>query len=90
MMEIILKGSEAETLRGVSQRAMRLDEMPVSCMPLQIEISLAGDFKTSMNEKSILEEQTDQPLEETNEEYYETCENNESKPPKEPERSKTQ
>ena len=42
--EIVLEGLEVETLR-INQRPMRQDEMPVSCMPLCMEISLDDDFK---------------------------------------------
>ena len=56
--EIILEGLEADTLR-ITQRPMRLDEILVLCMPLQIEISLDSSSKTLVNEKSM-KEQKDQ------------------------------
>ena len=37
--EIILEGLEADTSR-INQRTMRLDETPVLCVPLRMEISL--------------------------------------------------
>ena len=57
---------------------MRLDEIPISCMSMRMEISLDGSSKTSKNEKSI-EEQIDQILEEKNKEFYNAHKENEKK-----------
>ena len=43
--EIILKGLQVDTSK-INQRPMRIDEIPVPCMPLQMEISLDGSFET--------------------------------------------
>ena len=87
--EIVLEGLEADTSR-INQRPMRQDEMPISCMPLHIEISLDGVYETSMDEKPILEEQANQPLKEINKVFYDTHEDNELKLKRKLELSRTQ
>ena len=66
--EIILEGSQADTSR-ISQRPMRVDAIPVPCMPLQMEISLDGSSKTLRNDK-IEEEQNHKTLKEENKEFF--------------------
>ena len=43
--EIILEGLQANTSR-INQRPMRVEEIPVPCMRLQMEISLDSSFET--------------------------------------------
>ena len=61
-VEIILEGSQVDTLR-INQRTMRVDEIPIPCLPLQMEISLDSVSKTPRNVE-IEEEKNHQTLEE--------------------------
>ena len=54
--EIIFEGSKVDTSR-IIQRPFRPDEMPASCMPLHIEISIDGDSKAYINDELVNDEQ---------------------------------
>ena len=49
---------------------MRADEIPIPCMPLQMEISLDSVSKTSR--KVRIEEEQNQTLKEENKEFFDT------------------
>ena len=86
--EIIFEGSKVNTSR-ISQRCMRPDVVLVLCISLCMEISLdGGDSKAHINEKPILEEWANQPLEEINKVFYDAREDNEQKIQRELELSK--
>ena len=74
--ENIFEGSKANTSRI---RTMRLYEIPISCMSLCMEISLDGDSKDYVDEKSILEEQANQSIKEINKVFYDSHKDNEQK-----------
>ena len=61
---------------------MRLHEIVVSCMPLQMKISLDSSSKTLVNEKSM-KEQKDQILKEPNKQLFDAHEEGELEQPKE-------
>ena len=67
--EIIFEGSKADTSR-ISQRPLRPDEMPISCMPLRMEVSIDGDSEEHINDEPIFYEQASQPPKETNKEFH--------------------
>ena len=55
---------------------MRVDEIPIPCMPLQMKISLDGNFETPRME-TIEREQKHATLKEENKEFHDAQEGNE-------------
>ena len=68
---------------------MRVDEIPVPCMPLQMEISLNGSSKT-LRVETIEREQNHQTLKDENKEFHESQEEKEQNETQELELSKFQ
>ena len=68
---------------------MRVDEILVPCMPLQMEISLDGSSKT-LRMKTLEKEQKHETLKEENEEFCDAQEGKEQNKTRELELSKTQ
>ena len=68
---------------------MRADEIPIPCMPSQMEISLDGSLETLSNDK-INEEQNHQTIKEENKEFFDAQEEKEPNKTKESKLSKTQ
>ena len=55
---------------------MKVKEIPIPCMPLQMEISLDGSFETPRKMR-IKEEQNHQTLKEENKEFFDAQEGKE-------------
>ena len=68
---------------------MRLDETPISCMLLRMELSLDGSLEVSVNER-FEEEQNNQTLKENNKDFYYAHGKEDLEQPKKLELSKTQ
>ena len=86
--EIILEGLQADTSR-INRRPMRVEDIPIPCMPLWMEISLDGSFET-LRMETIEGKQKHETLKEENKEFHDAQEVKEQNKAQELELSKTQ